>query len=151
MTAMEQIAETLCKARAAGMSYGEYVRRNFPASPPTQANGNTRICRTCGKGFVPPTLKSGGISKNVNCEECIAKKREKNGQPPAQHFTTVYIVHCHKCGVVLETRRKPGNGVIYTCEQCKKERAREYMRLDYRKRKGVCTNADKQQKKGRSI
>lgn len=139
MTAMEQIAEISCKARAAGMTYGEYVKMNRPGFTAQQY---TRICKTCGKGFVPPTLKNGGISRRVNCDKCVEEKREKNGLPPAQNFTTVYIVHCHKCGRTMESRRVPGKGVKFTCKKCKKEHLREYQQR-YRK-KGANANADKQ-------
>ena len=142
MTAMEQIAEISCKARAMGITYGEYVKMNRPGFTAQTKKAQTRICQTCGEAFEPPTLKNGGISRRVNCNRCVEEKREKNGLPPAKNFTTVYIVHCHKCGRTMESRRVPGKGVRFTCKKCKKNHSREYQR-EYWKRKGGRANADK--------
>lgn len=136
MTAMEQIAEISCKAREAGLSYGEYIKIHRVEYSEPKAN---RICKTCGKEFTPPILKNGEVSKNVNCGECIATARKVRGLPPAQNYTKVYITRCASCGRKVETRRAPSVWRKDLCGECRTKRNRAYVR-NWKKRRAANGN-----------
>lgn len=76
MTSMQQIDIIAKRARAAGMSYGQYIAQNPNVMPRPVDMSEYKICKTCGEPFLPPLKKDGQRSANAaNCQSCIAKRK----------------------------------------------------------------------------
>ena len=116
---MTQLERICAMARAAGMTYGQYIQKHGDTlpKPKKKSEEDLRKCKTCGEMFLPRVLKDGRLSPGqVNCQKCIGYSFERSHRPkpvPAK---------CWWCGKEFTRFRKPGKDEVVWCADCRKNR-----------------------------
>ncbi len=137
MTAMEQIAIINERARAMGMTYGQYIRKfseTTVSKAPENANYLEMICTRCRKWF-RSSLKPSG-QPYITCPKCrqdgaraTEDFRKKHGLPEPKKATRK---KCARCGEEIEVQ---DNRTKY-CTTCKYAKIAEYQNEYRKQRKG---------------
>ena len=129
---MTQLERICAMARAAGMTYGQYIQKHgAEIAKPKKKNHDLRQCKQCGELFMPRVLKDGRLSpRQTSCEKCIEKNKNKTPRPSGKK----YKAHCSWCKKEIEMRRPAGKNGNLWCDECRKANRYGALRLALRER-----------------